>query len=351
MKIGWQYWQWKKIALWFSIFKLWLDAFLLDRIDVAARVWVTMKHTLPPLDSLKVFESAARHLSFTRAADELCITKGAVSYQIRRLEERLCVSLFKRGIRQVFLTDAGQLLYHSTERWFRELSDTVSKINRAGERYLSIAATTYVAARWLSPRIAGFTASYPDVSIVFHHTVNGPEFSLDTVDIAIRWQRCINCINCINSDDTDDHARGHEVTDSINDVGYLHEMPMSLYPVAAPSLVRDMQAKSNKELFKSQTLLCEERDLDLWREWDDGRGLINTCTRRVIADANVRVQAAIDGQGLILADELMRAELDSGVLIRTHEHQLDGYGYVIMSSPHRIAGSDAATLVSWLMVS
>ena len=70
-----------------------------------------MKHSLPPLDSLKAFEASARLLSFTRAADELCVSKGAISYQIKKLEQHLGQALFKRTTRQVLLTDAGQLLY------------------------------------------------------------------------------------------------------------------------------------------------------------------------------------------------------------------------------------------------
>jgi len=73
-----------------------------------------VKHSLPSLDALKVFESAARQLSFSQAARELCITKGAVSYQIRRLEESLDCALFQRTVRQVFLTRAGQQLLQTT---------------------------------------------------------------------------------------------------------------------------------------------------------------------------------------------------------------------------------------------
>ena len=74
-----------------------------------------MKHHLPSLDALKVFESAARQLSFSLAARELCITKGAVSYQIRKLEEDLDCALFRRSVRQVFLTHSGQQLLQTND--------------------------------------------------------------------------------------------------------------------------------------------------------------------------------------------------------------------------------------------
>lgn len=84
-----------------------------------------MKHHLPLLDSLKAFEAAARHLSFSLAAEELCISKGAMSYQIRKLEEQVQCALFKRTVRQVYLTDAGQALLQTTKHIFEELDHTL----------------------------------------------------------------------------------------------------------------------------------------------------------------------------------------------------------------------------------
>ena len=88
-----------------------------------------MKHTLPPLDSLKAFEAAARLLSITLAADELCLTKGAISYQIKRLEQHLGQPLFKRTTRQILLTDAGQMLYQTTQKIFTDLSAQIRLLN------------------------------------------------------------------------------------------------------------------------------------------------------------------------------------------------------------------------------
>ncbi len=121
-----------------------------------------MKHDLPALDGLKVFESAARQLSFSQAARELCITKGAVSYQIRRLEERLDCALFQRDVRQVYLTHAGQQLLQTTQRIFAELTATLPQIKPGDKAHdVMIGVTTYVALRWLSPRISGFNQSNP----------------------------------------------------------------------------------------------------------------------------------------------------------------------------------------------
>ena len=150
-----------------------------------------MKHPLPPLDSLKVFESAARNLSFSRAADELCLSKGAISYQINKLEEFVQASLFTRTVRQVTLTDAGELLLASTQSVFEELGKTFAQFKSDSRVFdVSVAATTYVASRWLSPRIASFCKHFPDVAVSFQHSVNSADFSLQNVDIAMRWCEC-----------------------------------------------------------------------------------------------------------------------------------------------------------------
>ena len=301
-----------------------------------------MKHSLPSLDSLKVFEAAARHLSFSVAATELCITKGAVSYQIRKLEEEIQSSLFKRSVRQVYLTDTGQALYLTTKKIFEDLGQCLSRIQEAKEEVnVSIAATTYVAARWLSLRISNFNDAYPNIKILLQHSVNSADFKVSEVDLAILWGACKGQI---------DRTR-------------LAEIPMPLFPVLSPKLLTAhnlntaMQINISSMLqapFKNIPLLCEDRSQDLWQEWfkanypnDDNAELTNP--RRIISDANVRVQAAVDGQGLILADDLMLNEINNGLLIAPFKEQLKGYGYAFYSSPKRIYNDNALKLKNWMI--
>jgi len=301
-----------------------------------------MKHSLPSLDSLKVFESAARHLSFSIAANELCVTKGAVSYQIRKLEEELQSSLFKRSVRQVYLTDTGQALYLTTKKLFEELEHSLSRIQEdKQETSVSIAATTYVAARWLSLRISRFNDEYPNINILLQHSINSADFKLDEVDLAILWGACSGKL------DRNRYA----------------ELPMNLFPVLSPKLLAAHKLSDTapfrvdsmlQEPLKGIPLLCEDRTQDLWQEWfkanyagDSKIELANP--RRIISDANVRVQAAVDGQGFILADDLMRSELDNGLLVAPFKEQLRGYGYAFYSSPKRIYGDNTLVLKNWMI--
>lgn len=299
-----------------------------------------MKHPLPPLDSLKVFEAAARNLSFSKAADELCISKGAVSYQIRKLEEHLQCTLFKRAVRQVYLTDAGQVLLQSTRHWFSELGDTLLRLGgESRQAEVTIAATTYVAARWLSPRVSEFNDRHPHVTFMLRHSVNSADFKLAEVDLAILWGPCGSSAG---------RAR-------------LAELPMALYPAISPQLLArhgiDAQttAAATRLLeppFCQLPLLCEDRRQDLWQAWFDHSHRANATElpnpRRTISDANVRVQAAIDGQGMILADELMRNELNNKLLVAPFTEQLHGYGYAVLAPPSRLPNNHAQLFKRWL---
>ncbi len=299
---------------------------------------IAMKHPLPPLDRLKVFESAARHLSFSLAAQELCITKGAVSYQIRKLEERLDCALFKRSVRQVYLTEAGQTLLQTSQQWFAQMTETFTQIKPYDSPHtVMVGATTYVAMRWLSPHIASFNTHHPDVSILLQHSVNSDDFRIQDVDFAIRW--------CAMQDRT---SRSR-----------LAEMPMPLFPVCSPALLHRHGLTPNEtdlppariagDTLEAIPLLCEDRRLDVWQHWYGEQAKPLTNPRRVIADANVRTQAAIDGQGWTMADALMQRELESGALVAPFQHQLHGYGYAIQTSPGRFLSHDARALRDWLL--
>jgi DNA-binding transcriptional LysR family regulator len=298
---------------------------------------IAMKHHLPPLDSLKPFESAARNLSFTRAGEELCLSKGAVSYQIKKLEEFVQASLFLRTVRQVSLTDEGKLLLASTQSAFLELGNTFNQLKGEARVFdVSVAATTYVASRWLSPRIASFSEKFPDVAVSFRHAVNAADFKLQDVDIAMRWGECTG---------QPEPAR-------------LLELPMPLFPACSPQLLRRLCPSADGPIaaeallappWNKVPLLCEDRGLDLWTLWlkPNGQTLVNP--RRVIGDANVRVQAAIDGQGLIMEDALIQYELDNGLLVAPFADQLSGFGYALLNPARRFDNAKARALCDWLV--
>ena len=286
-----------------------------------------MKHAIPSLDSLKYFEAAARHLSFTAAAEDLCVSKGAVSYQVKRLENTLGTALFRREVRQVLLTTAGQTLYPVVQSAMRDIENELGRLSgQSATAPIVIAATTYVAARWLSPLVTGFSAEYPKVNLQFQHAMTDQLPDPRDYDLAVVWESCTGDL----------------------DEDRLRELPMALFPAGSPELVATLPGFETRSDLGGVTLLCEDRDQDLWDAWALGHYDLTDNPRRIIADANVRAQAAIDGQGPVLADELMQAELQSASLTRLTDRELTGYGYVIRRSG-RPGNSMTRALADWLV--
>jgi len=228
------------------------------------------------------------------------------------------------------LTDSGQMFYQTTQKVFEDLSNQIRLLNQQHQHNLVIAVTSYVALRWLSPKLASFCAQHPTINVIIQHAINQPHFSKQGVDISIRWQECLDGFS--------------------SETGI--RLPMPMFAVASPSLIEryqllagglDTPANLGQAPCLSIPLLCEERDLDMWQLWCQGQPLANP--RHMIEDANVRVQAAIDGQGIMLADALMQTEIDNQSLVPVSTHQLLGYGYVI--SPHS-THAQVQLLMQWL---
>jgi LysR family transcriptional regulator, glycine cleavage system transcriptional activator len=147
-----------------------------------------MPRPLPPLNAARAFEAAARHLSFIKAAEELHVTPGAISQQVRALEEWVGRSLFRRLPKGVRLTDAGQELWPKITDAFDMIAEATTKTrNGSNTNLLTISAMPSVAARWLIPRLGRFTAAQPGIEVKIEATVKLSDFSSEDVDVAIRF--------------------------------------------------------------------------------------------------------------------------------------------------------------------
>lgn len=144
-----------------------------------------MAQNLPPLPALRAFEVAARHLSFTKAANELNMTQAAVSYQIRLLEEKLGVSLFLRRPRKVQLTDAGAHLAGRASEALDILRDAVAMISERADDTLVVSCNTTFATNWLGPRIGDFQMRNPELAVRLIPYNRDRKFGEDDIDVAI----------------------------------------------------------------------------------------------------------------------------------------------------------------------
>src|ERR1700674_1618000 len=142
---------------------------------------------MPPLNALRAFEAAARHLSLTRAAKELHVTAGALSHQIRGLEELLGRKLFERRVRSIALTTAGKQLHPGLQTGFMHIRDAVESLGDAGDaRVLVISTPPGFTSKWLAPRLYRFSSAYPEIDARVSSSIGNADFTTDGVDVAVR---------------------------------------------------------------------------------------------------------------------------------------------------------------------
>jgi LysR family glycine cleavage system transcriptional activator len=145
-----------------------------------------MKRTHLPLNGLRVFDAAARHLSFTRAADELAVTPAAVGQQIRALEDMLGVVLFRRTPKGLELTPEAEAGLPALRSGFLEFEESVRAMQVGqSSQHLTIAAPRDFIQKWLSGRLAGYMAAHPDLSVVLMASDGVPDFTESNLDLAI----------------------------------------------------------------------------------------------------------------------------------------------------------------------
>ncbi|PTX57354.1 LysR family transcriptional regulator [Litoreibacter ponti] len=148
---------------------------------------------LPPLTALRAFESAARHLSFARAAQELNVTPAALSFQIKSLEEHLGAPVFRRLNRAVELTEIGQLLAPGTSDGFQTLQSAWrAALRRVDSASLTVTAGPAFTAKWLAPRLFSFAQEHPEIELRFSASLRIVDFARDDVDLAIRFGQSVD---------------------------------------------------------------------------------------------------------------------------------------------------------------
>ena len=235
---------------------------------------------LPPLNALRTFLVAARHLSFSRAAIELSVTHGAVSRQVRSLEAFLGVALFERQIRKVSLTAEGQQLYAETRPALEQIGTAARALMaRAPARTVRINARPSFTVRWLIPRLPNFVAHHPGIEPQLHTSTLPPEKAPEAFDVAIR--------------------RGVVGWPAACKVEPFLEDELIL--VAAPALLQARPVTDAGSLAAHVLLSCRTRKQD-WDDWKQHLGLAHLKPARRLQFDHLHfvLQAAVDGLGVAL---------------------------------------------------
>jgi LysR family glycine cleavage system transcriptional activator len=261
-----------------------------------------MLRRLPTLNALKAFEAAARHGSFTRAAEELCVTQGAVSHQVKALELELGLKLFNRERQRLVITDAGrEYLTVLRDAFDRIAVGTDRLLQRQSSGVLTVSTSPDFAAKWLVNRLGRFAEEYPDIDLRVSATLQHVDFAREDVDLAVR------------------HGDGNWPGLEVARLSAEH-----LFAVCSPKLLIG-RARLTKPADVLKFPLLHVDDRKDWTRWLEAAGVIGAELSHgpVLNRASMVIDAAIDGQGVALARTTLAAtDLINGRLVRPFAEEL-----------------------------
>lgn len=291
---------------------------------------------LPPLNALKAFEAAARHLSFTKAADELDVTPGAISQQIRIMEEYTGVPLFRRTGRQVLLTDSAQAALPLVRDAFDKLSEA-GRVMKAPARKgkVMISCAPSFAAKWLAPKLDSFHLAHPEIEVWVSADMALSDFTGGDIDLGVRY--------------------GRGVYEGLKSEKLMEE---TVLPVCSPRLMSSADPIRRPEDLIHHTLLHDEsseKDPSCpdWSSWLRARGVSGVDGTRGprFNQAMLVIEAAATGRGIALAKRaIAAADLASGRLVAPFP---DGstvidFSYYIVWPKGRSQSIEVRTFIKWL---
>jgi len=284
----------------------------------------------PPLGALRVFEAVARHGSFSRAADEICVTQSAVSHQIRGLEAWFGSPLFERSGNRVTLMPHAAELAAALVRAFGDVDAACRRARRAGgPPILTIAVIPSVAICWLIPRLGHFRAVAPGPGVRVIYALHGQPIDFADVDVAVVF------------------AEAPPVLPAMTVTPFL---PGRTVPVCAPHIGRPGSAE---EMLGAG--LLHDTDASGWRAWFDASGAAELAVAEgpVFEDFNLLRAAALAGQGVALCPPAIIADdLREGRLLLLSETSIrDSYGYYVVSAtePDAQRGPAIEAFLGWLL--
>lgn len=268
---------------------------------------------LPPLNALRVFEAAARRGSFTAAACELHVTQSAISQQIRLIEDRLNVALFRRTPRGVALTKVGEQYLASVQSIFDDLVEATELVRNATIKPLRICSLPTFGTRWLAPRLPSFQEAYPEIEITLNVSLNWADFEQDDIDVAIihgrpPWPRLAACLILVQH----------------------------ITPVCHPELLEGPKAIRCPADICNHTLLHVVREANEWNEWLKAAGVRSVDAQRSLNfdSTKMTLDAAMNGLGVAMGRQpFVIDELQDGRLVAPFPLQLQSESAYYLAYP------------------
>lgn len=277
-----------------------------------------------PLNNLRAFEAAARHLSFTNAAIELRVTPAALSHQVKALEDRLGFPLFHRLPRGLALTDEGQAMLPVLRESFDAIALILEQLTGSTEAVLSVGAVGTFAVGWLLPRLDSFRRLHPGIDVRLSTNNNRVDIAEEGLDFAIRFG----------------DGAWHGV-----DAEHLLAAPVS--PLCAPVIAERLRAPEDL----LQEMLLRSYRIDDWSCWLATAGLQAPVLRGPVFDSSrLMVEAAMQGLGVALAPaSLFERELEEGRLVRPFPTEADIGAYWLTRLKSKQLSPEMAAFRSWII--
>jgi LysR family glycine cleavage system transcriptional activator len=284
---------------------------------------------LPPLAAVRVFEAAARHENFSRAADELAMTQAAVSYQMKVLEERLGATLFVRHGRGMTLTELGRRIAPQVTAAFHTLQEAFAAARTESDTILSITAPRTFATNWLAGRLGTFHAARPDLTVRLDVSDQLIDLASSEFDAAIRGMPC---------------ATPGLVSH------FLMRMPVT--PLVSPSFLASHKLSTPEDLFSVPRLSPEDDWWDLWFESLPGPEAQQRAGPAIRFESQVLDgHAAIAGHGVgILSPPMFKSAIDAGLLVQPFPHVATyRNAYWLVYPEHKRSLAKIRALRDWLL--
>lgn len=284
---------------------------------------------LPPLNALKAFEAAGRHLNFRLAAQEIGVTHGAVAQQVRALEAQMSVKLFHRLPRGLALTDEGRKYLTPVRHAFDLISEATDAL-RPQQTKLTISTTPSFASKWLVPRLGRFTETHPDIDVTVDAQTGLANFQDDGIDIAVRQG-------------TPPFGPGL-VADPL--------FAQEVFAVCSPRLLEGSHPLRAPEDLAHHVLLHDAHGLwPLFLEEIFASGSKLNLRSMSFNQTSLAVDAAVAGQGVALvSDPLVTTELEEGRLCRPFAHSMSGsFGFFVVTARTPRKPNTVQRMRDWLL--
>ncbi|GAB3480363.1 LysR substrate-binding domain-containing protein [Marinomonas epiphytica] len=289
----------------------------------------SMRHKLPPLASLRAFESAAYKESFADAARDLCVSHSAISQHIRTLEEWLEVKLFVRSGNRVKLTLEGQALKPKLNEAFNLLAEACVEISQSNrEKIVRIVAEPGFSTRWLRPRLKSFRETYPDINVRMQSGTVQDHASESSLDVIIHFE-----------ENLDKH--GFQLQ---------RLFPIDAFPACSPGYLEQFPNIEKPEDLIGLSLI-HDNSHQTWRKWfaqflPDSEAWKNGY---VYSDLSLAIDSALDGEGMFLADDLLcMNELANGTLVKPMNDVIRSTWYGIACTNSDTNEYERSVFIQWL---